>query len=135
MVATGIDAFVGSYSGETRWRNSLAEQGTFDAALELQCSGRSVTFRFGDGHVTSGEFGDTDDGSVAIHGETEGVRTEGTLFVLDGSLVLEYVADVGGRVERNTDVWMRRGETLVRAGVIRQEERTIWFESEMTRQG
>lgn len=132
--AVGLDGFVGRYSGETRWRSSDGDAGSFDGSIALERSGHEVMVRFGDGHVVSGELAEMDAAQVELRGESEGVSSEGTLLILDGWLMLEYVADVGGRVERNTDAWTLRGDVLARAGLIRQDERTIWFESEFSRE-
>ena len=40
-------------------------------------------------------------------------------------------ANVEGRVEFNTDTWIKSDGGIYRAGVIRQNHRVIWFEAEM----
>lgn len=53
------------------------------------------------------------------------------LFLGKTSLVLDYEAHVKDRVESNTDTWIQVGGGFRRAGVIRQSDRTIWFEAKM----
>ena len=68
-----------------------------------------------------------------LEGTGGGATTSGTLYAGDQMIILEYLADVGGREERNTDIWKFSGHALTRGGIIRQGERTIWFEANMKR--
>jgi hypothetical protein len=65
----------------------------------------------------------------------DGESSTGKLYLGGNTMILEYVVDVGGRVERNTDCWVFLKDAIARTGVIRQADRVIWFEAEMSHTG
>jgi hypothetical protein len=70
---------------------------------------------------------------VSFKGSGGGTTSSGMIYIGEQTIILEYVANVGGREEKNTDMWMFDGEAVTRAGIIRQSQHDIWFEAKMIR--
>ncbi len=73
-------------------------------------------------------------GLFRVRRNAEGIA--GRAFLAERSLALDYVADVRDGLQENiTDTWHRKGVSITRTGLIRQPNRTIWFEADMIRIG
>ena len=73
-------------------------------------------------------------GLFTVRRNSEGFA--GRAFLADNSLALDYVADVRDGLQENiTETWHRHDRSITRTGLIRQPNRTIWFEADMIRIG
>ena len=127
-----ITDMTGSYTESGQWWDSEGKTGQLQGNIDVSAEGDQLAFNLDGGHVM--QAGPVQ-GRVptVLEGTGGGVNTSGTLYVGETTLILEYSADGRGRHERNTDVWDFSGSGLRRAGIIRQNQRTIWFEVTMLR--
>jgi len=125
-----IENIVGRFNAVTHWKSSEGEAGSFASEEEVRFDGGRIEFVYPDAKDTlrSAVIGSQDN---AIH--LQGRFGPGRLFILEQSLILEYEAEVNGRLEKNTDVWVFADQGVSRHGVIRQPHRTIWFEARLSR--
>ena len=130
-----LQDLAGAYTGTVTWRDTRGGQGSFSETVVVVSTRDGVTFRHDDGSSMSAEATALVENHATLHGKSEEVGTTGTLYLADHCMILDYVADVRGREERNTDVWTFSGSSIARTGVIRQADRTIWFEARMDRTG
>lgn len=118
----------GKYSQAGIWWDPHGKSGTLDGSITIEFSGERLGFRYGDGEIQTSELLTGVAQSAAIGGQ----NSVGTVFIGENCLILEYMAEVNGLEEMNTDTWMFLGGTTHRSGLIRQGERIIWFEAEMS---
>ena len=125
-----ISDVTGAYTESGQWWDSQGNTGRLQGSIEVSIENDALRFKLDGGHVMST---DPIEGyaPARLEGSGGGVTTSGMAYVADRTLILEYVADVQGREERNTDVWTLSSNAPTRGGVIRQDARTIWFEASM----
>ena len=123
-----LNAIVGRYQEDGVWRASTGESGLLSGVVSIEHLNGRLEFSYSDGSRQVS-------GLVRNSGPVEltGTLGDGKLFLGDTSLTLEYEADVDGRVEYNTDTWVKCECCFRRAGVIRQAEKHIWFEAKMVK--
>ena len=118
----------GEYTEAGIWWDAHGKSGTLDGSVAIEFDGDRLAFRYGDGEVQTTE-------SLVGVGNCSTIRgrkSSGTVFIGENCLILEYTAEVNGLEEKNTDSWMFCGGTIRRSGLIRQRDRVIWFEAEMS---
>ena len=130
-----LQDLAGTYTGTVTWRDTRGGQGSLSETVVVESTSDGVAFQHDDGSGMYAEATALAENHVTLHGKSEEVGTTGTLYLADHCMILDYVAHVRGREERNTDVWTFSGTSVARAGVIRQADRTIWFEGGMERTG
>ena len=125
-----ITEFAGIYTETGRWWDSDGNTGELQSRILVSAHDDQLTFSLDGGHIMkSGRVRNY--APTSLEGGGGCVITSGMLYPGDNAIILEYAADVRGRKERNTDIWRRSGNGLRRQGIIRQDERTIWFEASM----
>ncbi len=129
----------GNYRGDVTWFDSFGESGALSEVTSIK--------PLGGGGVVEGVVIEHQDGSNlrldpvdGVHGLFRVRRNSegfvGRAFLADHSLAVDYVADVRDGLQENiTDTWHREGVSITRTGLIRQPNRTIWFEADMIRIG
>ena len=127
----------GSYRANVTWLDSFGESGALSEITSIR--------PLGGGGVVEGVVIENQDGSSlrldpvdGVHGlftvrrNSEGFA--GRAFLAEHSLAIDYSADVRDGLHENiTDTWHRDGVSITRTGLIRQPNRTIWFEADMIR--
>jgi hypothetical protein len=126
-----IAKFAGTYNELVRWRDSSGRTGELRGTIDIQVEADRVSLSSGDGHTMIGRLPAQVTDSIELVGSGGDATSKGRLYVGDQTLVLEYEADVRGRHESNVDVWTFVDGAVMRAGLIRQNEVTIWFEAQM----
>jgi hypothetical protein len=118
----------GLYAERGVWRDSAGNHGELNGSVSIVHDAQKLVFEYADGERHSSALT-----AGATHVPLAGRNISGMLYLGDDSLILEYDADVKGRPERNTDVWVFQGDLIHRVGAIHQADRTIWFEASMVR--
>lgn len=119
----------GEYSEEGTWLDASGQSGALGGSVTIESTENRLKFLYGDGELQITESLAGRAKSAAIQGQ----NSTGILFIGDDCLILDYTMEVDGREETNTDIWMFYRELIRRSGVIRQRNRTIWFEARMSR--
>ena len=123
-----LTTVAGRYRETGHWKSSDGSSGDLGSILEITFENNIIQIAYpDDNELQVSEFIHSHDKPIPIIGKFG----PGHLLIEDGSLILEYEADIEGRVERNTDVWVFQGNIVSRHGVIRQNDRVIWFEAIM----
>ena len=123
-----LQSLMGSYREEGVWRDSTGGVGDLAGRIRVILRDGCLGLAYGDG---STQLSEPIDGAGVYR--LSGSLGNGRLFLGERSLVLEYEADVGGRLEHNTDSWLLIDGAIERVGLIRQAARTIWFEARLHR--
>ena len=124
-----LEDISGTYAEAGTWHGTDGKSGSLSGRVTVTHGPAGLSFRYGDGETQSSEpFL-----AGAKHAALRGEASSGTLYFGQDSLILEYAADVRGRKEQNTDVWIFRDGVAHRTGVIRQAGRVIWFDVVMSR--
>ena len=128
-----LKGITGKYEERGSWKDSDGESGNLEGNIqEIRFEENKLYFCYSDGEeCLVSEI--IHSGDLPIR--TSGNHGEGTLLIGADIVILEYEADIDGRVERNTDIWTFSGDGVQRAGVIRQDKRVIWFEAQMIKIG
>lgn len=131
---TDISEFAGTYTERVRWRDSSGRTGELSGRIGIHVEADRVSLSSSDGHTMIGRLPAEVTDPIELAGSGGDATSKGRLYVGDQSLVLEYEADVRGRYESNVDVWTFVGGAVLRAGLIRQADVTIWFEAQMEKE-
>ena len=127
----------GKYRGHVIWFDSFGESGSLSEVMTLKPLGgggvvEGVVFEYEDGSSLRLDPVDGVHGLFTVRRNGEGFV--GRAFLADRSLALDYVTDVRDGLQENiTDTWHRYNRSTTRTGLIRQPNRTIWFEAHMIR--
>jgi len=132
---SAISKFLGRFAESGTWRDTNGNSGELGGEISISVDAQRVFFSIDDGHTMIAGLSADPSSPMKFEGSGGGATSAGTVYVGRNSLILEYTADVAGREEHNLDVWTLSGSDLQRAGIIRQSERTIWFEAEMRKSG
>ena len=120
----------GKYRGNVTWSDSLGESGSLTEVTVLRPEDGSLLVDYQDGSSLRLDQVDGVSGLYTVR-RNEG-EVCGRAVLTNRSLVLDYTAGLeGGPRENNTDVWRLDGSSITRTGLIRQPDRTIWFEADM----
>ena len=110
------------------WQDTRGNGGELCGRIIMTNTDECLSFQYEDGSSqTSGLIT-----AAVMNTSLDGESSTGKLYLGGNTMILEYVVDVGGRVERNTDCWVFLKDAIARTGVIRQADRVIWFEAEMS---
>ena len=129
----------GSYRGDVTWFDSFGESGALSEIKSIKPLGgggvvEGVVIEHQDGSSLRLDPVDGVHGLFTVRRNSEGFV--GRAFLTERSLAVDYVADVGDGLQENiTDTWYREGVSITRTGLIRQPNRSIWFEAAMIRVG
>ena len=119
----------GEYSEAGTWWDASGQSGGLGGSVTIESTDNRLKFLYGGGELQITETLAGGARSAAIQGQ----NSTGFLFIGDDCLILEYTMDLEGHEETNTDIWMFYRGLIRRSGVIRQSDRTIWFEAGMSR--
>jgi hypothetical protein len=123
-----LSKIAGKYKETGHWKSSDGASGDLSDVVEICFKNNRIEFTYSDDEeVQVSEVIDSFDEPIPIKGNLG----PGRLLIEDSTLILEYEADIEGRVEQNTDIWVFRDNLVTRHGVIRQDHRIIWFEALM----
>ena len=128
-----VSKFTGDYRESGKWRTAGGTSGDLQGRIIVRVENGQLSFSSDDGHTMTAQPVDGLSQPINLEGTGGGATSSGTLYVGDEAIILEYVANVRGREEHNVDVWTFTDGKATRAGIIRQPERTIWFEAKMIR--
>jgi hypothetical protein len=122
--------FTGQFTESGIWYTDSGHRGPLESTIQISLHGDDLHFHYEDGSTHQSP------GAAAGLGRfpLTGAGISGHCYLGTQTLLLEYRADINGRVERNVDVWTFTDQGITRSGLIRQPERTIWFEAVMRRQ-
>jgi hypothetical protein len=123
-------SFTGTFAESGIWYTDSGFKGPLESNIRIEIRGEDVHFSYEDGSVHIAVGAAAGPGHYALTGNgVTGVCLVGAL-----TLMLDYRADIEGRVEHNVDQWTFTDKHIHRSGLIRQTERLIWFEALMSRQ-
>jgi hypothetical protein len=122
--------FTGTFVESGIWYTDSGHRGPLESVIRIIATGNDLQLLYEDGsrHAVTGAA------SGLGRFELQGNNATGTLFIGAQTLLFDYSADIEGRIEHNVDVWTFTDHGITRSGIIRQPERTIWFEAVMTRE-
>lgn len=122
--------FTGQFTESGIWYTDSGHRGPLESNILIRVQGDDLHFDYEDGSSHRSQ------GAAAGLGRfpLTGTGVTGHCYLGTQTLLLEYSADINGRVEHNLDVWTFTDQGITRSGLIRQPERTIWFEAVMSRQ-
>jgi len=122
-------SFAGIFDESGIWYTDSGHKGPLESSVQIEILGDDVHFSYEDGSIHIAKGAATGPGHYSLSGQgVTGVCLIGAL-----TLMLDYRADIDGRVEHNVDQWTFADGGIHRSGIIRQPERLIWFEALMTR--
>jgi hypothetical protein len=125
-----LSEVAGNYEETGTWKSSDGKSGDLDGGtLGIKFENNKIEIVYPDDEVQVSEAIDSFDTPIPITGKL----SSGHVLVGGCTLILEYKADIEGRVEQNTDIWVFRDNVVTRHGVIRQDDRIIWFEATMNK--
>ena len=124
-----LSELAGEYSEVGAWWDTGGKTGALEGTVVVEPVAGGLEFRYGDEDTQTAE----PLARGVRHTILKGSTSSGVLLVGEHCLILEYEASVNGMVEKNTDTWSVVEGVVRRSGVIRQPNRTIWFEAEMSR--
>lgn len=130
-----VSKFLGCYSESGYWRDASGNSGELRGGLSVSLTADQLQISTDDGHTMVAQPSMDSSQPMRFEASGGGTSSAGTVYIGEQSLILEYTASVNGRRERNVDIWTVSGRNLQRAGIIRQDGRTIWFEAAMNRTG
>lgn len=130
-----LSSFSGSYTELIRWCDDSGRTGEIQGGVVVSLEPDQITLCMDDGHTMVGKLFDDMAEPIRLVGTGGDSASSGLLYRVGESLILEYEADVRGRVERTVDTWTVGLEAgaVSRVGLIRQEDLTIWFAGRMQR--
>ena len=129
----------GKYRGDVAWFDSFGESGSLSEITSVKPRGgggvvEGIVIEHQDGSSLKLDHVDGVRGLFTVRRDEEGIA--GRAYLTDHSLTLDYVADVrDGLQERITELWHKDGGSIMRMGLIKQPNRTIWSEADMVRVG
>jgi hypothetical protein len=123
----------GAYTEVGKWRASNGGSGILQGNITVTHDAGALRFCSQDDHAMLTEPISCKSEQVSFKGSGGGTTSSGMIYIGEQTIILEYVANVRGREEKNTDMWMFNGEAVTRAGIIRQSQHDIWFEAKMIR--
>lgn len=124
--------FAGNYTESIRWWDDSGRAGELQGSLTVAIERARISLRMDDGHVILGELSIDPSEPTRLVGSGGDATSSGVMYFGEDVLILEYEADVRGRMERTVDVWTLDGSgVILRAGLIHQEGLTIWFQGRM----